>query len=189
MTRPFLVVVGPTCTGKTALAARLARCFAAAELISADSRQLRRGLRVATCAPGHADLDGVPCHLIDLADPGEPFSVARWLECARETLSDLERRGVVPIVVGGTGLYVSALVDGFDFGRTPPDHQTRERRTRCAASPDGLATLTAELLERDPSAANTVELRNPRRVVRALEILDRRPGPLRPPAAANRSPR
>ena len=178
MTPPVLAIVGPTCTGKTSLAVRLAKRLGPAELLSADSRQLRRGLHVGTCAPTATELDGVRCHLLELADPGAPFSVADWLDAAGDALLALERRDVAAIVVGGTGLYVTALVDGFDFGGAPPDPERRATRADLAATPQGLAQLAGELEERDPVGSAALDMRNPRRVLRALEILDARRGSL-----------
>lgn len=170
--RPLIAIVGPTCTGKTGLAVALARQLAPAELVNADSRQLRRGLVVGTCAPTSEQLGDVRCHLLGLADPGQDFTVADWLDAARRVLDDMDRRDVRPLVVGGTGLYVTALVDGYDLGGVPPDPARRRERTRIAETPDGRAQLAAELTERDPSAADVVDVRNSRRVIRALEILD-----------------
>jgi len=175
----LLAVVGPTATGKTPLAVAVAERLGAAELLNADSRQVIRGLHVATCAPTPAELRGVACHLLALHDPGEPFSVAGWLDAARAVLSDLRDGGVQPILVGGTGLYVSALVDGLDLARVPADPARRAERSAVAATAEGLAQLAAELSARDPDAAESVDLRNPRRVIRALEILDARGAPLR----------
>jgi tRNA dimethylallyltransferase len=169
---PLLVIVGPTCTGKTALAVSAALALAPAELLNADSRQVRRGLRVGTCAPGPGELRGVPCNLLDLCDPGEPFTVADWLDAARGCLERLDRAGTRAVVAGGTGLYVTALVDGFDLARVPPDPERRVERGDVAGTPEGLETLAAELRRRDPQGAATVDQRNPRRVIRALEILD-----------------
>ena len=117
----MIVIVGPTCTGKTRLAVALARKLWPAELLNAESRQLRRGLRAGTCAPTQEEVGEVPCHLLDLADPGQEFTVAGWLEAARRALEVVEARDAQPIVVGGTGLYVTALVEGYDFGGAPPD--------------------------------------------------------------------
>ncbi|MBV8526841.1 MAG: tRNA (adenosine(37)-N6)-dimethylallyltransferase MiaA [Candidatus Dormibacteraeota bacterium] len=168
----MIVIVGPTCTGKTRLAVALARKLWPAELLNADSRQLRRGLRAGTCAPTQEEVGEVPCHLLDLADPGQEFTVAGWLEAARRALEVVEARDAQPIVVGGTGLYVTALVEGYDFGGAPPDPATRSQRTRIAETAAGRDQLAAELTSREPSAAGRVDLRNPRRVIRALEILD-----------------
>lgn len=179
MTRPLLVVVGPTCSGKTALAVEMARMLAPAELLNADSRQVRRGLRVGTCAPRPTELKGIRCNLLDLSDPGEPFSVADWLTAARLCLDRLDRAGARAVVAGGTGLYVTALVDGFDLARVPPDPARRADRSELAATPPGLNALVAELRSRDPQGAAEIDQRNPRRVIRALEILDARGGSLR----------
>jgi len=179
VTRPLLVVVGPTCSGKTALAVAVARALAPAELLNADSRQVRRGLRVGTCAPTPSELKGVRCNLLDLSDPGDPFSVADWLTAARLCLDRLDRSGSQAIVAGGTGLYVTALVDGFDLARVPPDPARRADRSELAATAEGLAALAAELHSRDPQGAAGIDQRNPRRVIRALEILDAKGGSLR----------
>ena len=176
MSRPLLVIVGPTCTGKTALAVALAGALDPAELLNADSRQTRRGLRIGTCAPAPAELKGIPCSLLDLCEPGEDFTVADWLDAARDCLGRLDRTGSRAVVVGGTGLYVTALVDGFDLARVPPDPERRGERTELASTQEGLETLVAELRRRDPEGAEAVDLRNPRRVIRALEILDARGG-------------
>ncbi|HXZ98945.1 MAG TPA: tRNA (adenosine(37)-N6)-dimethylallyltransferase MiaA [Candidatus Binatia bacterium] len=170
---PILAVVGPTATGKTALAVRLARRLGAAELVNADSRQVLRGLRVGTNVPDPGQLLGVPCHLLELVDPGSAFSVADWLRAARACLADLELRGVRPILVGGTGLYLRALMEGFELDGEPPPPGRRAALDAGAASPEGLAELARELTRLDPGGAAGVDLRNPRRVVRALEIVDR----------------
>jgi tRNA dimethylallyltransferase len=176
MTRPMLVIVGPTCSGKTALAVAAASSLAPAEMLNADSRQVRRGLRVGTCAPLPAELHGVRCHLLDLCDPGETFTVADWLTAARRSLERLDRAGTRAVVAGGTGLYVTALVDGFDLAQVPPDPVRRAHRAELAATPEGLASLAAELRQRDPAGSTEVDQRNPRRVIRALEILDAKGG-------------
>jgi tRNA dimethylallyltransferase len=176
MSHPMLVVVGPTCSGKTALAVAAAQALAPAEMLNADSRQVRRGLRVGTCAPRPSELHGVRCHLLDLCDPGETFTVADWLTAARRSLERLDRSGTRAVVAGGTGLYVTALVDGFDLAQVPPDPVRRADRSELAATPEGLATLAAELRARDPRGATEIDQRNPRRVIRALEILDARGG-------------
>jgi tRNA dimethylallyltransferase len=174
MPRRPIAVVGPTCTGKTTLAVRLAELLAPAELVNADSRQVLQELHVATCAPSASELRGVPCHLLDLVQPGEAFTVAQWAAAARSTLRLIAARGAWPILVGGTGLYITALEEGFDFGSTAPGAR-REERSRQARSAAGLAALGSELRARDPAGAGRVDLRNPRRVVRALEILDEHP--------------
>jgi tRNA dimethylallyltransferase len=168
----LLVITGPTATGKTPLAVAVAECLGATELVNADSRQVIRGLSVGTCAPSAAELRGVPCHLLGVRDPAEPFTVAAWLRLARPVVEDIHGRDALPLVVGGTGFYIGALVDGLDLAEVEPDPVTREWRFALAERPEGLAGLAAELGRRDPDGAAGVDLRNPRRVVRALEILD-----------------
>lgn len=168
----LLVIAGPTATGKTPLAVAVAERLGAVELVNADSRQVIRGLQVGTCAPAAAELRGVPCHLVGVREPGETFTVAAWLRLARPAVEDIHRRGALPLVVGGTGLYVGALVDGLDLADVEPDRVAREWRFAVAESPVGRERLAAELIARDPVGAAGIDLRNPRRVVRALEILD-----------------
>ncbi|HEX3605503.1 MAG TPA: tRNA (adenosine(37)-N6)-dimethylallyltransferase MiaA [Candidatus Dormibacteraeota bacterium] len=173
MTAPrLLVIAGPTATGKTPLAVAVAERLGAAELVNADSRQVIRGLTAGTCAPTAEELGGVPCHLLGVRDPGEHFTVATWLRLARAAVADVDGRGAVPVVVGGTGFFIGALVDGLDLADVEPDAATREWRFALAERPEGLAELAGELGRRDPAGAAGVDLRNPRRVVRALEILD-----------------
>jgi tRNA dimethylallyltransferase len=188
VTAPLLVIVGPTCVGKTAAAVATAKLMRPAELLNADSRQVRRGLSVATCKPTAEDLDGVRCHLLDLCDPGEPFSVAGWLLAARVALEDIEKRGARAVVAGGTGLYVTALVGGYNLALTPADPARRAEREQQGATAAGLEALVGELCERDPEATAMVELRNPRRVIRALEILDAGMGSLREARHSNPMP-
>ena len=176
MTQPILAIVGPTCVGKTTVAVAAAKRLPGAELVNADSRQVRAGALVATFAPTTTELQGVPCHLLGLVAPGVPFNVADWLAAATSVLTDIEARGGRAVVVGGTGLFVKALVEGFDFRNVPPDPTTREERTSQAATHEGLRALASELTARDPQGAKRTDLRNPRRVLRALEILDARPG-------------
>jgi tRNA dimethylallyltransferase len=179
LSSPLLVIVGPTCTGKTALAVAAAQALAPAEILNADSRQVRRGLRVGTCAPTAGELTGVACELLDLCDPGEPFTVADWLTAARQCLDRLDGSRTQAVVSGGTGLYITALVDGFDLAGAAPDPERRTARTESSATPEGLTSLVAELRARDPDGAASIDRRNPRRVIRALEILDARGGSLR----------
>lgn len=179
MTQPLLVVAGPTCSGKTALAVAATQALSPAEILNADSRQVRRGLHVGTCAPTPAELNGVRCELLDLCDPGEAFSVADWLTAARACLGRLDRAGTRAVVAGGTGLYVTALVDGFDLALVPPDPERRAERNELAATEAGLQSLATELQDRDPTGAAAIDLHNSRRVIRALEILDARGGSVR----------
>jgi tRNA dimethylallyltransferase len=165
-TPPTLAIGGATATGKTVLAVEVARHLGG-ELVNADSRQLARRLRVGTAAPTASELRGVPCHLLDECEPGERFTVAQWLARARTVMAELDSRGVPAIVVGGTGQYLRALREGWDFGGIHPDPAGRAALTATAATPPGLAVLAAELRERDP-----------RRVIRAIELVRAAAAPL-----------
>jgi tRNA dimethylallyltransferase len=166
----------------------LAEHLGDAELVNADSRQVIRGLQVGTCTPTPEELRGVPCHLLGVRDIDEHFSVADWARLARAVLDALAERGTTAILVGGTGLYVSAAIDGLALDGGAPQPALRRERDALSGTPDGLARLAGELRARDPHGASTIDLRNPRRVVRALELVDargsiaaaRRRGPGRP---------
>ncbi len=166
---PLLVIVGPTAVGKSALAMHLARRFSG-EIVNADSRQVYRGMEVGTAAPSEADRAVVPHHLYCIIAPDKPFSLARWLPLATEAIADIGGRGGLPVVVGGTGQYVNALVGGWQAPRVPPNAELRERLEAVIAQ-EGVEAAAEELLEADPEAAARIDLRNPRRVVRALEVV------------------
>jgi tRNA dimethylallyltransferase len=174
---PTLAIGGPTATGKTLLAVELAR-RTGAELVNADSRQVVRRLAVGTARPTAAELQGVQCHLLDLCEPGEPFSVAEWLRHARATLAELDAHGVPAIVVGGTGQYLRALRQGWNFGDVSPRRELRAELTAMAATPAGLSELVAEVRDRDADGARTLDVANPRRVIRAVELLREGNAPL-----------
>ena len=127
--RPLLVIGGPTASGKTSLALELAEHLPI-EVISADSRQVYRGLDVGTAKPTLAERKRVPHHLLDIIDPGEVFNAHRFARVARTAIVDIETRGARPIVVGGTGFYIQALLTGSPLGVTPPDPELRGRLTR-----------------------------------------------------------
>ncbi len=149
-----------------ALAARMP-----AEILVADSRQVYRGMDVGTAKPTAAARAAVPHHLLDLVDPDQPFSVAQWVQLAREAASAVEARGRQPLVVGGTGLYVSALVDGHDYASQPWAPAVRQRLSD-ELETDGLEPLASRLSQLDPAAAARTDLRNARRVLRALERIE-----------------
>ncbi len=161
---PHLVVVGPTASGKTALAIELA-VEAGAEVVSADALMVYRGADIGTAKPTAEERRGVPHHGLDLIDPGEEADLAGWLAAARAALASCEERGVPAVVVGGTGLYVHALVDDFELPGTFP-----EVRAALDASQEETSALHARLAALDPMAAGRMEPGNRRRVVRALEV-------------------
>ncbi|MBW3627293.1 MAG: tRNA (adenosine(37)-N6)-dimethylallyltransferase MiaA [Actinobacteria bacterium] len=159
-----LVLLGATATGKSALALEVARRHPDVELVNLDSMQVYRGMDIGTAKPTPAERAEVPHHLLDLVDPAEDFSLARFQAAARSTLASIEARGHRAVLVGGTGLYVRAVVDDLQLpGRFP------EARAALDAEPD-TASLHRRLAELDPVAAGRMEATNRRRVVRALEV-------------------
>jgi tRNA dimethylallyltransferase len=164
---PLLAVVGPTASGKTDLALALAQRLPV-EILVADSRQVYRGMDIGTAKPNAAARAAVRHHLLDLATPDQAFTLADWLSAARAVVAEVGERGRLPMLVGGTGLYVSALVDGYALEVQPRDPALRARLVE-ELGQTGLATLAARLADIDPAAASRTDLRNPRRVLRALE--------------------
>jgi tRNA dimethylallyltransferase len=156
--------VGPTASGKTRLAVDLARELDA-EIIGADSRQVYRGMDIGTAKPTAEEQAAARHHLIDVVEPDEAFSLGRWLELANEALEDIWSRRKQPLLVGGAGQYVWALLQGWRVPRVPPDNGLRAELEARAPT-----ELTTELRRVDPEAEAFVDPRNLRRVVRALEV-------------------
>lgn len=162
----LIVVVGPTASGKSALAVLLAQQFNG-EIISADSRQVYRGMNLGTGKVTKKEMEGVPHHLLDVADPKRTFTASHYARIGRKVIKDIIARGKTPIVCGGTGFYIRALVDGLIIPDAKPNPKLRKL----------LATKTTEelfgmLKIADPDRAATIDPKNPRRLVRALEIID-----------------
>lgn len=172
---PLIVVAGSTATGKTELGIRLAEAISvngrSVAIISADSRQVYRGMDIATAKVGARDRARVPHHGLDLVDPDEPFSVADFVAHAAGVMETLAATNGVILLVGGTGLYLRAVARGLDTAALPRDPAVRDR-LEAELARDGLATLVARLESLAPSRVETIDLRNPRRVVRALEIAE-----------------
>jgi tRNA dimethylallyltransferase len=164
VTRQHLAIVGPTASGKSALALEVARALGDVELVSIDSMQVYRGLDIGTAKPTAAERAAVPHHLIDVADPDEEWSVARFQTEARAAVADVAARGKRALLVGGTGLYVQAVIDPLTF--PPEDHAVRE--ATLARTDD----VYAELVRLDPDAAASIEPGNTRRIARALEVIE-----------------
>ncbi|MXW99548.1 MAG: tRNA (adenosine(37)-N6)-dimethylallyltransferase MiaA [Acidimicrobiaceae bacterium] len=159
-----LVIVGPTASGKSEVAMGVARLIGGAEIVTLDSMQVYRGMDIGTATPTAAEQTEVPHHLIDLVDPSEDFAVAELQARARAVIDEIRGRGGVPVLVGGTGLYVRAVIDELRIpGRYP------EVRAELEAEPD-TAALHRRLVELDPLAAGRMEPSNRRRIVRALEV-------------------
>ena len=163
-----VAIVGPTATGKSALAVALAEALGG-EVINADAMQLYRGMDIGTAKVTEAERRGVPHHLLDVLDVTETASVAAYQRDARATVERLLAAGTVPILVGGSGLYVRAVLDDLDFPGTDPDIRRRLEQELVDAGP---AVLHARLTTLDPLAATAILPSNGRRVVRALEVIE-----------------
>ncbi len=168
MAKGILVVTGPTATGKTALGVALARALGG-EVISADAMQLYRGMVVGTAAPTPEETQGVHHHMVGVVDPREAYSVGRYVREASRCADDILSRGKLPLLVGGTGLYIDALLRGTDFAAGDPDV-----RARLEAEYDALGggAMLARLGRLDPERAEKLHPNDRKRIVRALEICE-----------------
>ena len=164
---PVLALVGPTAAGKTEVALEVAERLNA-EVVSADAMLVYRGMDIGTAKPTPEQRARVPHHLVDLVDPGEEFSVARFQPLARAAIADVLGRGRVPLLVGGSGLYFHAVVDEFVF---PPTDPAVRARLEAEAAEAGLPELYRRLAAADPPAAARIQPGNLRRTVRALEVI------------------
>jgi len=165
---PVVAVVGPTATGKTTLAVALAHRLGG-EVVNADSMQLYRGMDIGTAKPDAAERDGVPHHLLDVWHVRQTASVAEYRRLARAEIDRLRAAGAVPLLVGGSGLYLRAVLDELDFPGTDPALRARLEAELAEA---GAAALHARLARVDPAAAAAVLPSNGRRIVRALEVVE-----------------
>jgi tRNA dimethylallyltransferase len=165
MTNKLIAIVGPTASGKTRLAVELAELRTGFEAINADSRQVYRHMDIGTAKPTAAEQAALPHHLIDVVDPDEPFGLATWLGLANEALRAVWERGGIPVLVGGTGQYVWALLEGWRVPEVPP--QDSLRRQLEGRRPQ---ELLAELRRIDPESHEFIQPQNVRRVIRALEV-------------------
>ncbi len=172
----IIVIVGPTASGKTDLGIELAKEFNG-EIISADSRQVYKQMTVATgkpvgmwqmVSPGNSAyiVEGIPHHAMDLLDPAAEFTVTDFKQLALDKIKDISKRGKTPFIVGGTGLYVRSLVDNLDIPAVPPNKELRQE-----LASKSLTELVRLLKEKDPESAKRIDLLNPRRVLRALEVV------------------
>ena len=164
----ILVIVGPTASGKTRMAVELAQRHNG-EVISADSMQIYRTMDIGTAKPTQEEMGGIPHHMIDVADPKEDFSVARYVEMAARCVDDVLERGKLPIVAGGTGLYIDSLLSGRTFAPFSPDSALRGELERELAEKGGQAMLE-ELAQVDPEAAQRLHPNDHKRIIRALEV-------------------
>ncbi len=164
----LICVVGPTASGKTKMGVALAKRFDG-EVVSVDSMQIYRGMTVGTAAPTAEETEGVPHHMVGVADPRESWSAAQFTAAADACIQDILRRGRRPVLVGGTGLYLDALVRGTDFAAGAQGGEIRQELHR-RLEREGAAALLAELAKIDPDSAARLHLRDEKRIVRALEV-------------------
>jgi tRNA dimethylallyltransferase len=165
---PLVAIVGPTGIGKSRLAINLARVFDG-EIVSADSRQVYRHMDIGTAKPGEQEQKEARHHLIDILEPDQDFSLAQFQKLALSAIKDIHRRRKLPILAGGSGLYVWALLEGWQLPEAKPDPELRHRLEEKAADA-GHESLYAELLSFNPAAAQRIDPHNVRRVIRALEV-------------------
>jgi tRNA dimethylallyltransferase len=165
---PLLVILGPTASGKTGLGIELARDLNG-EIINADSRQVYRYMDIGTAKPTPEQQEQVPHHLLDIVKPDENLSLAQYQRMAYATIDDIHRRGKLPLLVGGTGQYITAVIEGWSIPEVPPNLALRAELEAFAAE-HGSEALHLRLHELDPAAAANIHHRNVRRVVRALEV-------------------
>ncbi len=169
MVKPrILAVVGPTASGKTALGVELARLYNG-EVVSADSMQIYKGMDIASAKPDEAEMQGIPHHLMSFLDRDTVFSAADYVKLAKEKIDDILSRGKLPVIVGGTGLYIDSLLDNVRFSEGGSDEAYRAELYDFAAE-NGNEALHARLAETDPEAAENIHPNNLVRVVRALEV-------------------
>lgn len=164
----LLVLLGPTAVGKTSLSIAIAKKFSC-EIISGDSMQVYRGMDIGTAKITPEEMDGVPHHLIDVLEPDEPFSVARFQEWCRELIPEIHGKGKLPFIVGGTGLYIESVCYEFQFTEAGADEQFRAEQQRIADQ-EGPEVLHAKLAEIDLKSAKRLHPNDVRRVIRALEV-------------------
>ena len=168
MSKKIVVVCGPTASGKTALSIALAKAFDG-EVVSADSMQIYRGMDIGTAKPTLEEREGIPHHMLDVAEPGESYSVSRYVQEATACVEDILSRGKLPIVCGGTGLYIDGLIRGTDFQPAGTDNGIREELEK-EWEAQGAETMMARLAAVDPESAERLHLSDKRRILRALEV-------------------
>lgn len=165
---PLIVIAGPTASGKTALSTQVAK-LANGEIVSADSMQIYKYMNIGTAKPTEEEKQGIPHHMMDFLEPTVNFSVADYCQMAGEIIRDIDRRGKIPVIVGGTGLYIDSLVNGVDFGEEEGDGKIREELMDLAEK-EGNEAVHKVLEEIDPETAAKYHPNNLRRIIRAIEV-------------------
>lgn len=168
MKKPLIAVVGATASGKTALAVKIARKYNG-EVVSADSMQIYKGMDIATAKPDINEMGGIPHHLIDFLEPTESFSVSQYVELANKAIDDILSRNKIPVLCGGTGLYIRSLVENIQFTEQPVNESLREE-LQSRYKNEGGEVLLKELAEFDPETAKNLHPSNSKRIIRAIEI-------------------
>ena len=168
MKKKVIAVVGPTASGKTSLAIEIAKAVGG-EIVSCDSMQIYKGMTIATAQPTEEEKQGISHHLIAFLDPSETYSVAQYVDDAKKCIDDIISRNKVPVIAGGTGLYVDSLLGGIDFGFVPDNGDMREK-LRVRLENEGAEKLLSELREIDPETAHMLHVNNTGRIMRALEV-------------------
>lgn len=171
---PLVVILGPTASGKSALGVALAKKFNG-EVVSADSRQVYRGLDVGTGKITPKEMQGIPHHLLSVSDPRKQYTVAEYAKEARRAITLIHKRGKIPFLVGGTGFYIDAVARGAIYPEIPPNRALRKTLGKLAP-----ATLLQRLQKLDPERAKSIDQKNPRRLIRALEIIEATKKPIAP---------
>ncbi len=179
--KPLVAVVGPTAAGKSEAAIEIALRHRG-EVVNADSRLLYQGLEIGSATPTDSERRGTRHHLIGFVQPDQAYSVAAFLDSARRIIDDITARERLPVMAGGTGQYAWGLIEGWNVPKTPPDTELRQRLER-KMHDEGLDSLVRRLQELDPEVTRLIDVRNPRRVIRAIEramagktgVADRRP--------------
>lgn len=166
---PLIAVVGATATGKSDVAVAIAEAIDG-EVLSADAYQVYRGMDIGTAKASPALQSRVPHHLIDIAEPSQPLTLATYLDIARQALAEVQARGRVAVLAGGSGQYIWALLEGWQVPRVEPDPALRAELEALLVQ-GGVAALTERLAALDPEAAATIDVQNPRRVIRAIEVV------------------
>lgn len=164
---PVIVIVGPTASGKTMLGVNVAKALGG-EVVSADSMQVYKSMPIASAAPSPEEMQGVKHHLIGILEQNEKFSVADFIKLASVTISDIDSKGKIPIIVGGTGLYIDSLINGITFG--DEDSGEIRRQLEAEVEESGLESLMDKLKRLDPETAQRLHINDRKRIIRALEV-------------------
>lgn len=168
---PLIVIAGPTASGKTNLSITLSHRVKG-EVVAMDSMQIYRYMDIGTAKPSMSERENIPHHMLDVADPKDAYSVAEYAKQAKNCISDVHQRGKIPILTGGTGLYLKALTTSLELGGTQGDPIIRERLTAIAQQENGGEALHEMLAKVDPVSANRLHRNDIRRIIRALEVYE-----------------